>query len=173
MSSSWKISHSRFLIGLFFSKAMWGGRHGQFFFFFVVVIWSTNRRGWVGTSGLHGTDRQTSGCDLELVCNEAVLSTGRGPDIHIINRTILLLLLFCDMDKPLPFEGFWFWLRFFVSSGVSLFPLVAEDTAAAVMRIQLEGDTPFVKQWSNSTASGGGGKFAAYCFELHLTRGAQ
>ena len=38
---------------------------------------------WVRTSGQHGTESGTSG-DLELVCNEAVLSRGRGPDIHAV-----------------------------------------------------------------------------------------
>ena len=36
---------------------------------------------WVGASGLHGTEWGTSG-DLELACNEAVRSRGRGPGIH-------------------------------------------------------------------------------------------
>ena len=37
---------------------------------------------WVGTSGLcvgaNETERPTLGCGLELVCNEAVLSRGKG-----------------------------------------------------------------------------------------------
>ena len=36
----------------------------------------------VGASGLHGTEWKTSG-DLEVVCNEAVQSRGRGPGVHI------------------------------------------------------------------------------------------
>ena len=35
---------------------------------------------WVGASGLHGTGERPG--DLELVCNEAVQSRGRGPRIH-------------------------------------------------------------------------------------------
>ena len=46
----------------------------------MVVVWRTHR-GEVGASDLHGMEWGTSG-DLELVCNEAVQSRGRGPGFH-------------------------------------------------------------------------------------------
>ena len=50
---------------------MWDGRPGQFVFGVVMAL------RWVGTSGLQGTEWQTNlGCDLELVCDEAVLWRG-------------------------------------------------------------------------------------------------
>ena len=56
------------------STPMWGGRPEQVFVCLGGVEYT---RTWVGTSDLHGTRWHYLRCDLELLCNEAVLSRGR------------------------------------------------------------------------------------------------
>ena len=52
---------------------MWGDAMGNFSLCGCAVEYTP---GWVGTSDLHGTEGQDLGCDLELVCDEAVLWRG-------------------------------------------------------------------------------------------------
>ena len=54
---------------------------------------------WLGISGQHGAEKSGTSGDLELVCNEAVLSRGRGPGIHTFqNFNMSGIVIFCQKD---------------------------------------------------------------------------